>query len=75
MVVIRFDPAGSPKNLHEMILRASSLPGASGLMILACDANGFTPASINPILSRAPIPVFGGGLSRPRNCKIWGRIP
>jgi len=59
-MVIRFDPAGSPENLHEMILSVSSLPGVSGLMILACDANGFTPPSIDPILSRAPIPVFGG---------------
>jgi hypothetical protein len=59
-MVIRFDPAGSPENLRGMILSASSLPGVNGLMILACDANGFTPASIDPILSRAPVPVFGG---------------
>ena len=59
-MVIRFDPAGSSENLREMILGTSSVPGVSGLMILACDANGFTPENIDPILSRAPVPVFGG---------------
>jgi len=59
-MVIRFDPACLPENLQEMIQSASSLPGVSGLMILACGANGFTLARIDPILSRASIPVFGG---------------
>ncbi|MFZ0931192.1 MAG: FIST N-terminal domain-containing protein [Syntrophobacteraceae bacterium] len=59
-MAIRFDPAGSPENLQEMIQSVSSLSGVSGLMILACDANGFTPAGIDPILSRASVPVFGG---------------
>ena len=30
------------------------------VVILACDANGFTPSRIDPILIRAPAPVFGG---------------
>jgi hypothetical protein len=59
-MVIRFDAAGSPENLLEMIRSVSSFPGVSGLMIFACDANGFTSASIDPILRMAPIPVFGG---------------
>ena len=59
-MVILFDPVGSPEKLEEMILGASSSPGVSGLMILACDANGFTPLKIDAILGRAPVAVFGG---------------
>jgi len=44
-MVIRFDPACLLENLQEMIQSASSLPGVSDL---------------DPILSRASIPVFGG---------------
>lgn len=59
-MAVLFDPIGSPASLQEMILSASSLPGINGLMILACDANGFTPENIDGVLSRAPVPVFGG---------------
>jgi hypothetical protein len=44
-MVIRFDPACLLENLQEMIQSASSLPGVSDL---------------DPLLSRASIPVFGG---------------
>jgi hypothetical protein len=59
-MVILFDPVGSPENLEQVIASASSFPGVSGLMILACDANGYTPGTIDPILGRAPVAVFGG---------------
>ena len=59
-MVILFDPVGSPDKLEEMIVSASLSPGVSGLMILACEANGFTPGKIDPILGRAGIGVFGG---------------
>ncbi len=59
-MVILFDPVGSLENLEQMIAGAASSPGVSGLMILACDANGFTPDAIDPILGRAPVAVFGG---------------
>ncbi|MGA2402822.1 MAG: FIST C-terminal domain-containing protein [Syntrophobacteraceae bacterium] len=59
-MTVLFDPIGSPANLQEMILKASSLSGVNGLMILACDANGFTPENIDGVLRSAPIPVFGG---------------
>jgi hypothetical protein len=59
-MTILFDPVGSPANLQEMILRASSISGVDGLMILACDANGFTPENIDAVLNLAPVPIFGG---------------
>ncbi len=59
-MTILFDPVGSPANPQEMILRASSISGVDGLMILACDANGFTPENIDEVLNLAPVPVFGG---------------
>jgi hypothetical protein len=59
-MVILFDPVGSPDNLEGMISSASSSPGVNSLMILACDANGFTPRNIDAILGRAPVAVFGG---------------
>lgn len=59
-MTILFDPAGSPANLQEMILSASSISGVDGLMILACEANGFTPENIDAVLNLAPVPIFGG---------------
>jgi hypothetical protein len=59
-MVILFDPVGSPENLDAMIISASASPGVNGLMILACDANGFTPATMDPILNRSPVALFGG---------------
>lgn len=48
--------AHTPRFKKICLLKANKI----SFMILACDANGFTPASIDLILSRAPVPVFGG---------------
>ena len=45
-MVILFDPVGSPDDLEGMISSASSSPGVNSLMILACEANGFTPRKL-----------------------------
>ncbi len=34
--------------------------GAQSLLVLACDANGFTPAQVDAHLQALPMPVFGG---------------
>lgn len=59
-MIILFDPVGSPENLDQMIAGASSFPGVSGLMVLACDANDFDPENMDPVLRRASLPLFGG---------------
>lgn len=57
--IVHKDPTGSIEGLKRLIDGANVQAG-SGLMIFACDANGFTPDNMNPILCNAPFPVFGG---------------
>lgn len=40
--------------------RVAAQPGVAGLLVLACDANNFTPAQIDPLLQRMELPLFGG---------------
>ncbi len=35
-------------------------PQVKGLFVLSCDGNGFTPAAVDPVLRKIPVPVFGG---------------
>ncbi len=57
---LRFDPTGKPETLIALTKELSALPNIKGLMILAGDENGWTPATLDPILATLPLPVFGG---------------
>lgn len=48
--------AGLAANLEHV----TSNPAIKSLMILACDANEFTPEQVDPLLKQCRVPVFGG---------------
>lgn len=57
--LILVDTDGTGDKLFEHIDTAV-LAGAQSLLLLACDANGFTSAQLDARLRAVPIPVFGG---------------
>lgn len=59
-MIIEFDPSGSAEGLEQAIHEMAEHQSVRSMMVLAGDANGFTPERIDPILHRATRPVFGG---------------
>ncbi len=57
---IHLDTTGSVTALETLIRRAASEPSVRGLLVLACDANGFAPEAVSPVLRRSPLPLVGG---------------
>lgn len=57
---IILDEIGSLENFQSILNQALAVEQAEGILILACDANGFSPEVIDPILQKASLPVFGG---------------
>lgn len=53
------EPSGSIAALKHS-LDSLVNEGAKGVMLLSCDANGYTPDTLNPLLLDMPVPVFGG---------------
>ncbi|MBU0654786.1 MAG: FIST C-terminal domain-containing protein [Gammaproteobacteria bacterium] len=53
------ETSGSCDGLFSLLDRAVS-SGAQSLLVLAADANGFTPEQLDARLQAQPIPVFGG---------------
>ena len=53
------ETSGSCEGLFVLFERALA-SGAQSLLVLAADANGFTPAQLDASLQALPIPVFGG---------------
>ena len=59
-MIIRLDRSGAPAALADLMLAVAGEPGVQGLMVLACDANGFTPDQLDGFLQEMSLPVFGG---------------
>ncbi len=58
---IQVDAEGSAAGLESIIDSANPYADSGcGLMLLACDANGFVPENVDPLLRKAKLPVFGG---------------
>ena len=56
---IDVEQSGTIRGLKQAVSQAVGR-GAKGLMILACDANGFTAAQLDPVLKEVTVPLFGG---------------
>ena len=54
-----FDESGTVEGLEKLIQEAI-FKNAKGIMLLACDANGFTPVGIDRVLQECKVPIFGG---------------
>lgn len=59
-MLIRFDPSGSAESFARLVAEMDADRDTGLLLVLAGDANGFTPASIDPILADIRVPVLGG---------------
>jgi len=57
--IVHKDITGSIEGLKSL-LDGAAVQAGSGLMIFACDANGFTPDTVDPLLRSASFPIFGG---------------
>ncbi len=57
---VKLDRSGSVEELAAMLLEMEQKKGVQGIMILACDANGFTPEEVDPLLQALKKPVWGG---------------
>lgn len=57
---IALDRSGTVTGLEELLKSMEANPAVRGILLLSCDANGFTPADINPLLGGLQKPVFGG---------------
>lgn len=57
---IQFDKIGSLPNLEKMLLEAEADNSIQAIMVLACDANNFTPGNTGSIFKNLSKPVFGG---------------
>ncbi len=53
------DHSGTSEGLLQLLDNAVTA-GAKSILVLAADANGFTPAQLDTHLQALPIPIFGG---------------
>ncbi len=57
---IFLDDTGSIEGFQNILKQALATEGVAGILIMACDANGFTPQMVDPILQEIEVPVIGG---------------
>lgn len=57
---IAFEREGSPAALGRLLAELDADPGVGGILVFACDDNGFTPAGIDALLQSVGKPLFGG---------------
>jgi len=59
-MIIRTEKTGNINDFQEIIYETTADEAVKGLVILACDANGFVPEDVDDILANVPIPLLGG---------------
>lgn len=57
---IRIDRTGTVDGFLSIVEEMTTADAIEGLIILACDANGFTPEAVDGHLTNINIPLFGG---------------
>ena len=55
-----FEPSTQVSALQKHLNSFEQAPEVAAILILACDANGYTPANLNPLLKTCTKPVLGG---------------
>lgn len=63
-MLIRFDPAGEANVLSGFLAEMAAMPEVGLVVVLAGEANDFTPASLNPMLQAFGKPLIGGVFPR-----------
>ncbi|MDM8556392.1 FIST N-terminal domain-containing protein [Desulfococcaceae bacterium HSG7] len=59
-MIIKLDKTGSINGFQDILTQVSSDTRTKGILIMACDNNGYTHESIDEILHSIPQPLFGG---------------
>ncbi|MEE8373297.1 MAG: hypothetical protein V3R87_06265 [Dehalococcoidia bacterium] len=59
-MIIKVDESGTVEGLNSIITDIVADQTVKGLLILACDANGFVPDDLDERLKGVPVPLFGG---------------
>jgi hypothetical protein len=57
---ITFEPDGTPEALAGLLSRLDADAEVAGILVLACDDNGYTPDGVDACLRATGKPVFGG---------------
>lgn len=57
---IKAEKTGTLKNFKKILDETVADETVKGLIILACDANGFTPDEVDEIVTNVPVPLLGG---------------
>lgn len=57
---VRFEATGTLPALAQELHSLAALPDVHGLLLLTCDDNGFSAATLDPVLHQLGKPVFGG---------------
>jgi len=59
-VLIRSDATADVEALSRLLQEVAAAPDVGLIVVLACDANGFTPTALDPALRACPKPLIGG---------------
>jgi len=59
-MIIELDKIGSVDSFRETLARVLAIPQVKSVLVLASDANGFTPNGLDTMLQDCPVPIFGG---------------
>lgn len=59
-MIFKVDKTGTVEGFQSVFNEVAGMDGVQGIMILACDANGFTPENVDDELKTAVFPIFGG---------------
>ena len=59
-MLLKIDRTGTIEGFQTIFNEVAGADGVQGMMILACDANGFTPEGVDDVLKTAVLPIFGG---------------
>ncbi len=59
-MIIKVDYTGSVQGFQSLLKDVTNDEKVKGLLVLACDENGFTPDTMDGILKGISLPLFGG---------------
>ncbi|TVR65183.1 MAG: histidine kinase [Gemmatimonadales bacterium] len=59
-MIVHYDASGSADSFQRLAAGLTERTDVMGLMVLSCEANGWLPEALDPILGAMEVPVFGG---------------
>ncbi|MBN1514319.1 MAG: FIST C-terminal domain-containing protein [Phycisphaerae bacterium] len=59
-MITKLDRSGSVEKLGILLDEMAQHAEVQSILVLACDANGYTPEAVDAILRRVSVPLFGG---------------